>query len=234
MMSALQHFLKFALAKGLIDNDPSAGVTRGKVPNTGGFRPWSEENVAAFVARHAIGTQAHLAMQLMLCLSVRASDAVQIGPRHIRKTREQPLGILDNYQPQKGRRTGGNHVTVPLHEDLAAAIAATPVIGSDTYLVTSFGRPFTAKGFVNKMRQWCNEAGLPECTSHGLRKLCLTRLAEAGCTAFEIASISGHKDLREVQLYVEAANRKKLAASAIQKRMAAQKANGEWLTDKSS
>jgi hypothetical protein len=123
------------------------------MPNTGGFRPWTEENVTTYVARHPIGTQACLAMQLMLCLSVRKSDAVQIGPRHIHKTREHPLGVLDNYQPQKGRRTGGNYVTVPLHEDLAAAIAATPVIGSDTYLVTSFGKPFTANGFGNKMQR---------------------------------------------------------------------------------
>lgn len=72
----LRHFLKFALAEGLIDNDPSAGVTRGKMVNTGGYRPWTEDNVKAFVARHPIGTQAHLAMQLMLCLSVRKSDAV--------------------------------------------------------------------------------------------------------------------------------------------------------------
>lgn len=114
---------------------------------------------------------------------------------------------------------------MPLHPDLAEAIAATPVIGSDTYLVTSFGKPFTANGFGNKMREWCDEAGLPDCASHGLRKLCLTRLAVAGCTAFEIASISGHKDLREIQIYVEAANRKKLAASAMEKRERAQKAN---------
>ena len=164
-------------------------------------------------------------MQLMLCLSVRKSDAVQIGPRHIQKTIEHPHGVLDNYQPQKGRRTGGNHVTVPLHEDLVAAIAAAPVIGSDAYLVTSFGKPFTANGFGNKMREWCDEAGLPDCASHGLRKLCLTRLAEAGCTEIEIAAISGHKDMREIQLYVAAANRKKLAARAMDKQREAQKAN---------
>ena len=47
----------------------------------------------------------------------------------------------------------------------------------DAYLVTQFGKAFTAKGFGNKVREWCDQAGLPECTSHGLRKLCLTRLA---------------------------------------------------------
>ena len=48
-------------------------------------------------------------------------------------------------------------------------------LGSDTYLVTSFGKSFTANGFGNKMREWCDKAELPECASHGLRKLCLKR-----------------------------------------------------------
>ena len=51
--------------------------------------------------------------------------------------------------------------------------------------------------------------------SHGLRKLCLIRLAEAGCTVNQIAAISGHKDLREIQLYIDAADRKRLARDGI-------------------
>jgi hypothetical protein len=34
------------------------------------------------------------------------------------------------------------------------------------------------------MRDRYDEAGLPDIANHGLRKLCLTRLAEAGCTVF--------------------------------------------------
>ena len=227
MLNAIRHFTKFSICAGLIDSDPAANVTRARMKKTGGYYPWTEEDVIKYQVRHQIGTQPYLAMQMMLCLSVRKSDAVQIGPRHILKTREYPLGQLNNYQPQKGRRTGGNHVTVPLHENLVAAIAATSVIGTETYLVTSFGKPFTANGFGNKMREWCDEAGLPECSSHGLRKLCLTRLAEAGCDPSQIAAISGHKDLREVQLYVEAANRKKMAKAAMKKLAKAEAENGQ-------
>jgi len=32
---------------------------------------------------------------------------------------------------------------------------------------------------------------------------------------FEIAAISGHKNLKEIQTYVDAANRKKLARAAV-------------------
>ena len=43
----------------------------------------------------------------------------------------------------------------------------------------------------------------PDCTSHGLRKLMMVRLAHAGYSAPQIGAISGHKDLREIQLYIE-------------------------------
>jgi hypothetical protein len=56
-----------------------------------------------------------------------------------------------------------------------------------------------------------------------LRKLALKRFAEAGCTVFEIAAISGHKDLREIQLYVEAFERKQQALKATEKLIEAKK-----------
>jgi integrase len=241
-LRAIRHFLKFALRHHLIDNDASAGVQKDKLPRTGGFRMWSESDVETYKARHPIGTKACLALQIMLCTSLRRADAAQVGPRHVRKTDEHPLGVLADYQPQKGRRTGGNFVTVPIHPDLAAAITATPMIGTETYLVTDYGKPFTAKGLGAKMREWCDAAGVPPMTditgksrnvaSHGLRKLCLTRLAECGCNVFQIAAISGHKDLREVQLYVDAYNRKQAAAEAMGKLVEAQNRNAVCLNGK--
>ena len=50
---------------------------------------------------------------------------------------------------------------------------------------------------------------------HGLRKACCRRLAEAGCSAHEIMSISGHKSLAEVERYTKAADQKRMAERAI-------------------
>jgi integrase len=208
MLRALKHFLKFCLGSSLIAENPADGVTRAKMKNTGGFVPWSEQDVAKFTERHPVGSMARLALGLYLNLGVRKSDVVRIGPRHIRD------GELTDFQPQKTSHNGGKKITVPLLEETKALIAATPLTGTDTFLVTSYGKPFTANGFGNKMAEWCKEAGLAV-RSHGLRKLCLTRLAEAGCTVNQIAAISGHKDLREIQLYVDSADRKRLARDGI-------------------
>ncbi|MEO9781462.1 MAG: tyrosine-type recombinase/integrase, partial [Sedimentitalea sp.] len=42
------------------------------------------------------------------------------------------------------------------------------------------------------MRKWCNAAKLPDCTSHGLRNACATRLAKAGASEREIMAWTGH------------------------------------------
>ena len=44
-------------------------------------------------------------------------------------------------------------------------------------------------------------SALPHCTAHGMRKAFLRRMAEAGCSEDYIASISGHRDMREIRKY---------------------------------
>ena len=86
-----------------------------------------------------------------------------------------------------------------------------------TFLATANGKPFTPAGFGNKFRKWCDEANLPNCSAHGLRKAMATQLAEAGASPHEIMSVTGHRSLSEVQRYTREANKPKLANSAIAK-----------------
>jgi hypothetical protein len=51
------------------------------------------------------------------------------------------------------------------------------------------------------MREWCNEAGLPHCTSHGLRKTGAAIAAENGETAHELMSIFEWLTLKEAERY---------------------------------
>ena len=86
-----------------------------------------------------------------------------------------------------------------------------------TFLTTRAGEPFTAPGFTNWFRDMCRAAGLPPgLSAHGLRKAVCRRLAEAGCSANEIAAISGHASLREVERYTKAADRKRMATTAME------------------
>jgi integrase len=66
-------------------------------------------------------------------------------------------------------------------------------------------------GFGNWFRERCDEADLPHCTSHGLRKAAATVAAENGATAHELMSICGWLTLKEAERYTRAAERKRLA-----------------------
>jgi integrase/recombinase XerD len=99
---------------------------------------------------------------------------------------------------------------------LLTIINATPS-GHLTFLVTEFGKPWTAAAFGNWFRDQCDGAGLPHCSFHGLRKAAASRLAELGCTPHEIAAITGHASLKEIERYTRTVDRKRLARSAMEK-----------------
>jgi hypothetical protein len=98
---------------------------------------------------------------------------------------------------------------------LQAEIDTAPT-GELTFLVTEYGLPFSMKGFGAKFRQWCDEAGLPRCTIHGLRKAGAVRAAENGATAHQLMSIFGWLTLAEAERYTRAVRQRVLAAEAME------------------
>lgn len=172
-----------------------------------GHHSWEPHEVEQFEARHPIGTKARLAMALLLYTGQRRSDIVQFGRQHVRD------GWL-RFTQHKNRARKAVTLEIPMHQDLVRVIAESPV-GDMTFLVTEFGNPFTAAGFGNRFREWCNEAGLSHCSAHGLRKAMSARLAEGGATDRQIMSVTGHQTSKEVDRYVKAARQKVLAGSAI-------------------
>jgi integrase len=106
-------------------------------------------------------------------------------------------------------------IRLPITKQLADCLAATPVIGATSFLVTKHGNPYSVKGFGNYMREWCDEAGLREFSSHGIRHAIGCRLAEAGATVDEIMAVLGHTDPRMAMHYTRQANKARLADSAF-------------------
>jgi integrase len=194
--------------------DEVAGVTSNPARDVkylrgrqGGHHSWSVEEVEQYESRHPVGTTARLALALLLYTGQRRSDVVLFGKQHVRN------GWLRFTQP-KNRNRKPITLDLPVLPALQAIIAASRT--SDlTFLVTEHSQPFTANGFGNKMRQWCDEAGLPECTAHGLRKAGAAIAAENGATVHQLMSIFGWLTLKEAERYTRAAEQKRLAAGAM-------------------
>ena len=163
----------------------------------------------AFEACHPVGSKARLAFALMFYTGCRRGDVVRLGPQHIHE------GQL-RYRQQKNETRHPVDIDVAVHAGLDEVIRATPS-GHLNFLITDYGKPFSVAGFGNRFREWCDQAGLPNCSAHGLRKALAVRLAEGGATPHEIMSITGHMSLDEVERYTRAANTKRLASSGMEK-----------------
>jgi integrase len=203
-LKAIRALMNYSVENGWRADNPATGV---KLPNlkTDGYHSWAEAEIAQFLAHHGPATTARLALTLLLYTGQRRGDVIRLGRQHIRD------GVVHVRQQKTGIE-----LAIPIHATLAATIAETPA-NHLTLLTTQTGKPFSAAGFGNWFRDRCNEAGLAHCSAHGLRKAAARRLAEAGCTMHEIAAITGHASLSEIQRYTKAADQKRLALSAMEK-----------------
>lgn len=205
LLNILRCALNLGLDIGMIDTNPAHNV-RGYSTKTPGFHTWTESEIEQFSARYprgTRGTRARLALMLLLHTAQRRGDVVCMGRQHIQEGR---LRLTQS-------KTGA-FVDIPLHPDLVAELA---IAKNDnmTFLLTSFGKPFTAAGFGNWFRDKCNEAGLKHCSAHGLRKAASRRMAESGKTPNQIGSVTGHTTLTEVERYTREADRAGLADDAL-------------------
>jgi integrase len=204
LRSMLKVLCRYALENEWRRDDPTLGV-RPVRAKSDGWASWSEADIAKFEQTWAKGTRERLALALLLYTGQRRGDVIGMGRQHI-------VGKTIRVKQSKT----GVSLVIPVHPALRAAIDETPK-DNLTFLTTAWGKPFTAAGFGNAFRDWCDEAGLKDRSAHGLRKAAARRLAEAGCSALQIGAITGHRTLKEVSRYTAAADQERLARDAMKK-----------------
>ncbi len=207
-LKRLRVLLDFAVDRGWRNDNPARAV---KAPRsaTEGFRAWDDADIAQFEQHWPTGSRARLALALLLYTGQRRSDVVSMGWQHVRD------GKIHVTQIKRGQGQRPVRLAIKLHPTLAAALESTPR-DNLTFLMTAYGKPMTMAGFTNWFVRCAVEAGLPAKSSpHGLRKAAARRLAEAGCTAKQIAAITGHRTLSEVAHYTDSADQERLADAAI-------------------
>jgi integrase/recombinase XerD len=188
--------------------NPTWGVRKIRYASAG-HHSWTAEEIAQYRERHPLGSKARLALDLLVYTGGRREDAVRLGPQHVRNGRVR-------FRQAKNEHRTPIEIDIPVHPELETSIAASPS-GHLTFLVTEFSRPFTPAGFGNWFRDQCDKANLHHCSAHGLRKATAAALAEAGASTHEIAAVTGHMSLEEVERYTRAVRKKKLADAAMAK-----------------
>jgi integrase len=207
MIKAIRQLYKWALEQELVEDNPALKVSYLSGNNPDGFHEWSEAEIQQYEERHPVGTMARLALDLFLYTGVRRSDAHRLGPQMERN------GALV-FTEHKGRNRAPKHRRIPILPDLRRSIDATPS-GHLAYLVTTFGKPFTVAGLGNRMRKWCDQARLPQCSAHGLRKAGANRCAERGATEYQMMALFGWTSAKMAAHYAKKANRDRMTAEGV-------------------
>ena len=203
LLKRLRTLVRYAVALGWTDRDPTAGV---KAYRTKEIHTWNEQEIAAFERRWPEGSRELLAFALLLFTGQRGSDVHRMLWKNFN-------GDTIRVAQQKTAAK----LSIPIHQYLNHLLAIADR-NCTTILATAYGKPFSVKGLGNMVSAAIRAAGLPtRCKPHGLRKAAARRLAEAGCSASEIMSITGHKTLAEVERYTRAAEQERLARQAIKR-----------------
>lgn len=196
--SALATLLSWARDRGWIEHSPADRIRA--IPG-GHFPAWSEADLAA--ALDASPPPIRRGLLLAVHSGQRRGDLVAA-------TWTAMAGGAWRVTQQKT----GARLVIPLHPDLAGEMANWPR-SAVTVLTQADGTPWSADGLTMAVMRVMREIGRSGLNIHGLRALAATRLAEAGCTAHEIAAITGHASLAHVQLYTRAADQERLARAAV-------------------
>lgn len=200
-LKRMKQVLNFGVQRQILTTNVARDVKFDK-PKTDGFPAWTEDDVAAYEKRWPIGTKERLAFALFLYTGQRRSDVVRMGPQHVKK------GRIEVTQAK-----GGKTLLIPLHPALKDMVKD---LEGETFLLTEYGKPFTKAGFGSWFAERCEAAGVHK-RAHGLRKAISRRLAEAGCTAYEIIAITGHSSAKEAEPYTRAVDQQRMADAAMKK-----------------
>ena len=201
LRKAMLALYAFALDRRWVRDNPVAAVRLPRSKSEG-FTAWTDADVAAYRARWPAGTRERLALELLIGTGQRRQDIIAMGRQHVAGGR---MSVR--------QKKGGARLRLPVPPALAAELA-TAAAGRLTFLETQAGRPFSEAGFGNWFRRACEAAGV-SARAHGVRKFTAASLAEAGCSASEIAAVTGHRTLSEVERYTRSADQARLADAAL-------------------
>lgn len=205
-LDAMRGLFRWAFAAGHVSADPTAGVKNPQRSTGGGFPAWTEADVTAYETRWKAGTRQRVWLHVLLYTGLRRGDAVRLGRQHVRD------GVAAIKTEKSGMRV---EVTLPILPVLAATLAQGPT-GDLAFICGERGQPLTKESFGNVFSEAGRAAGIRK-SAHGVRKIGATRAAENGATVAELEAIFGWQGGGMASLYTRAADRKRLAANAMEK-----------------
>ncbi|WP_375707256.1 tyrosine-type recombinase/integrase, partial [Bartonella sp. AA1HLJMS] len=205
-LQSLNGLFKWAIEHGLLESNPTLGITRPPLKNKEGFPVWTEEDVEKYYQRWSHGTHERVWIDVLLYTGLRRGDAVRIGWKDVKDN-------IIHIKTEKSQFK--TDVFLPILPELAKTLEVGP-IGEETFICGKRGKKIPKKSFGITFYNACTQAGIKK-SAHGLRKLAATRAANSGATVSQLKALFGWTNDSMASLYTKSADRKKLSLESIQK-----------------
>lgn len=180
--------------------DTSHRFLRMRRAKIGSWRPWTAQELDLFVSK-APKPMADIVFFAALT-GQRQSDIIKA-----RWSQVDDQETCITFTQQKT----GETVVIPMTPQLRSTMGDR----HDGYIFnTSAGKGYSGAYLRGIYKRCATELGI-NAPFHGLRKLRAISLAEAGCSVFEIMSVTGHRSAATCSEYVRGANQRRLATSAM-------------------
>lgn len=225
LLSAVRGMIRWMIDERHIDedDDPTIGLKSGKAKasrETGGFVPWTEDDMARYRAKWPLGTEARLMFDILHYTFLRLGDAHRFGPPHLRQiVRKMAVQIAAE------KSQGNTTVTVPVHPEFAASLRAARaanITGAEVFtgkVVRGRVLPMNKKAWAAKFKKYAVLAGVnePKKSCHGVRKAWAELAAYTDCTESQMMAMFGWTDPKMPAHYIAQANRERLGISGMEK-----------------
>ena len=196
-----------ANGRSLVDNH--ARLVKPFRRKTDGHHTITSDEIGQYIDKHGAHSNAVYALSLLMYTGLRVSDLAALGPQHRR-------GDMFRLRLFKNRNRTPVDIEIAIHPILEAVIASRSVRGL-TYLQTEYGNPFTVKGLGKRISDWFNQADLPHCSAHSVRKGLATDQAHNEATDNMLEAMFGWRDGKTSKIYTQSAERARLARHAVAK-----------------
>ena len=193
--------LSFARRQGMIRDNPAMAFRQYREPPRRSV--WKHDEEQRFL--DVCGPELALVYMLAINTAQRQGDILRLPWSACRD------GLILLRQEKTGAE-----VHIPVTARLGRLLAGTPRVSP--VICTRNGRPWRADHFRHMFKAAMVRARVEGRTFHDLRRTAVVRLAEAGCTVPEIASLTGHRiDRTEKIIETYLPRSRRLAQTAITK-----------------
>ncbi len=199
IVTVLRIVLAFALDRDYRSDNPARNIK--KLATGAGHMSWPDEAIERFLK--TAPPMMTLALKMGLYTGQRVGDVLAMSWHD-----------YDGEYIKVVQGKTGVKLSISVHSVLKEALDAHERV-SPIILTSPTGRPFKYHNFRRRFGNAMESAGLAGLVFHGLRYTAAAKLADAGCSLKEIASITGHKSLAMIEKYTRDADQERLSGAAI-------------------